>query len=171
MRSRALSSRTDGGAPRDESSLGYSSAALYTISDLSVGTIRFLLLAPALRRCVAEGDIGRLIDLFLRPRQPFPRCTPRRVASRRDQVARICLGNLVFSARINVTAHDENARTWGRDGREKKKSGSARRTALAKARPRCISPARSDTPRPRSGDSDCVSLNRYGIHSEWASLS
>jgi len=90
-------------------------------------------------------DIGRLIDLFLRlqwqpwtiaitfPRYASRRAAPCRVALRRYVVieSRICLAT---SFQHENKCDCASARTWGRDGKEKEK----RRTALVKARPRCI---------------------------------
>lgn len=96
-------------------------------------------------------------------------------ASRRARYAviepRVSAPQPRFSTRINVIAR---VRARGEETVKKKKK--ERKVAApdslgVKARPRCINDERSDTPRPRSGDSDCVSLNRRGIHSEWTSLS
>ena len=90
-------------------------------------------------------DIGRFIDLFLRlqwqpwtiaitfPRYASRRAAPCRVALRRYVVieSRICLAT---SFQHENKCDCASARTWGRDGKEKEK----RRTALVKARPRCI---------------------------------
>lgn len=88
-------------------------------------------------------DIGRFIDLFLClqwqpwtiafPRYASRRAAPCRVALRRYVVieSRICLAT---SFQHENKCDCASARTWGRDRKEKEK----RRTALVKARPRCI---------------------------------
>lgn len=164
--------RTDGGASRDESSLGYSSAARYTLQISRSGRIRILLSAPAkLRWPRISADLS--IYFCARPalgHRAFPHRAPRRVASRPIIGPRVSASQPRFSARNKCDC--ASARTWGRDGEGKKGKKKERKVAApdslgVKARPRCINDERSDTPHPRSGDSDCVSLNRRGIHSEW----